>query len=233
MTKGCCGTTWVSWKLRYFRKLLIKPRFDSSEETWWRGYGPQSKNVAKTLMNLRHFGSGGRRTRGQKKDKCWKLLTHFVLISEINLEKKEMPSQWGLIDNIYMTTVFLQIMILVRLDEFGSCGYNSWWHWWTTSADLTFKTLRLSLSLAETQFPNWTQLPMKSGGEPHPTFRKDISQPCAFVTLLPLQGNDECCETASTNSYIPPQPAPPQTALLHSVFSRTPQWLQWGFSLKK
>lgn len=79
-TKGRCGTTWVSWKLRYFRTLLIKLGFDSSEESWWRGYGPKNKNVTKTLMNLRYFGNGGRSARGQKKDNCWKLLPHFVLI---------------------------------------------------------------------------------------------------------------------------------------------------------
>jgi len=79
MTKGLCGTLQVSCKLKSFRKIVINPGLDSSEENQWRGNMPHSKNVAKTLTNLRHFGTGGRSVR-KKKDNCSKLLTHIVLI---------------------------------------------------------------------------------------------------------------------------------------------------------
>lgn len=34
-----------------------------------------------------------------------------------------------------------------------------------------------------------------------------LSQPCFFITLLPLKGNDKCCEMASISSNIPPHSA--------------------------
>lgn len=81
-TTGLCGTTQVSCRLIYFRKLLIKSGLNSSEHNQWRGNMPQSKNIIETLTNIRHFGGGGRKVRKKKKkkDNSSKILTHTFSI---------------------------------------------------------------------------------------------------------------------------------------------------------